>query len=192
MRLSVPLPFIAAAALLWPAAPQIAQATPYAYTFQPGATTVLGGNTEAITGSFTFDATTKAEAAVAITLSGPSGPVSYAGLYTTSSIQPSNAFMITAQDQQTQNRLALTFEFPLQFSPDPLTLVFFQSPAEFSVGGGEIDNRPLATVASPTAPLPVAEPSSVGLVAVGLVTLFLASCRGIRGRRRGASERGSR
>lgn len=46
MRLSVPLPFIAAAALLWPAAQQIAQATPYTYTFQPGATTVLGGNTE--------------------------------------------------------------------------------------------------------------------------------------------------
>lgn len=181
MRLSVPLAIVIAA-VLWTAAPQIARATPYTYTLQPGATTVLGGNTEAITGSFIFDAAAMAESAVAITLSGPSP---YAGLYTTPSPQASNPVILTAQDQQTQNRLALTFEFPLQFSPDPLTFVFFRSPTEFSVGSGELDNRPLGTATAPTAPLPIPEPSSAGLVGSGLVAiLLLVSRRMVGGRRR--------
>ena len=180
MHSNIPVAFLAVTALLWQA-PPMAQATPYTYSFQPGAATSLGSDTETISGSFTFDAATKTESAISIMLSGPSP---YGGQYTTSSIQPSNPFMITAQDQQTQNRLALTFESPLQSSPDPLTLVFFQSPSEFSMGGGESDNRPSGTVTSPTAPLPVPEPSSVGLVATGIVALFLARCRGLLGRRR--------
>src|SRR5262249_15865022 len=126
MRLSAHL--FVLAVFFWQTTTTIAHATPFTYAFHPAATTLFGANTETISGSFTFDANTNTESAVSITLSGHSP---YAGLYTTSSTQPTNPLTVTAQDQATLNRLALFFLLPLQFSPDPLTLVFFQSPQEF-------------------------------------------------------------
>jgi hypothetical protein len=151
---------LAGATLLWQ--PTI-QAAPYIYTFEPGTTTVLGGNTEAVSGSFSFDTNTNTDLAVSISLAGASP---YAGLYTTSLTQPANSFTITAQDQMTLNRLELFFLYPLQYSPDPLALAFFQSPREFMMGSGEIDNRPVGTAVSPTAPVPVPEPPSFAIIAV--------------------------
>ena len=70
---------MAAAAGVFLAAPPSARATAIAYVFAPGASTVLGGDTEMISGSFTFDTTTFTELAVTISLA---GAAPYAGTYT--------------------------------------------------------------------------------------------------------------
>ena len=54
-------------------APTLCRATPLDYTVS--GTTVLNGNTETITGSFTFDAATNTESNVSITLSGGAAPL---------------------------------------------------------------------------------------------------------------------
>lgn len=166
---------LTAVSLTWPLG---ADATPYTYSFESGAATVLKGKSEGITGSFTFDAATDTDSAVSITLSGASP---YAGLYTTSSTQPLNSFTITAEDQTSSNRLELFFANSLQYSPEVLTLVFFQTPQEFMMGSGEIDNGPVGTAVSPTAPAPVAEPSALALLgaALGLLLLARTAVRGV-------------
>ena len=55
-----------------------ARATPIEYVFTPDASITLGGDTEAISGSFVYDASTGDQSDVSIALAG-SGP--YAGLY---------------------------------------------------------------------------------------------------------------
>jgi PEP-CTERM motif len=60
-------------------APGAARAGPISYVFTSDASVVLAGDTEAISGSFTFDTTTITETDVTITLTGPSP---FSGTYT--------------------------------------------------------------------------------------------------------------
>jgi hypothetical protein len=55
-----------------------ARATPITYVFTPDASVTLGGDTEAISGSFVYDASTGDQSDVSITLT---GAAPYAGLY---------------------------------------------------------------------------------------------------------------
>lgn len=150
-----------------------AHATPYTFTLAPGASTVLHGNSETISGSFTFDSSTDTESNVSITLAGP-GP--QAGVYTTL-VQPQNPFTIIVKDPISGNLLELFFLYALQYSLDPITVIFFQTPEEALMGGGETDSRPIGSAVSPTAPAPIPEPSSIGLLCTAFALLIIARGR---------------
>lgn len=155
----------------------IALATPFTFTLS-GASTVLSDIGETITGSFAFDAATHTESAVSITLS---REAPYSGTYATDPVAPQPAFVVTAKDPFTSNRIALSFQFPLAFSPDPLTIVFWQNPTEFSMGRGEIDSHPLGAAVAPDAPAPIPEPASLALFGTALAGLGLIGRRRKRG-----------
>jgi hypothetical protein len=166
---------VSLAAMLWLATAPGALATPFTYTFTSGASIVLGGHTEAIAGSFTFDTTTATESAVSVTLSGASP---YAGTYTSAStVVPQFAPTITALDSLS-DLLELFFADPLQYSPDPLILVFWASFDEARMGRGETGTSPIGAAVSPTAPAPVPEPASLALLATTLGIFVLLRRRG--------------
>src|SRR5271169_5894000 len=120
------LPLMATA---WLAAPSICRATPINYVFS-GASTVLNGDTETITGSFTFDTTTDQETSVSITLTGPAAE---AGTFTSGTFTTAGNNQVIA-DQVTgmfHGLGGITIEFanPLDQSPDALNLVrYFVGP----------------------------------------------------------------
>jgi hypothetical protein len=130
------------------------------YVFAPGASTVLGGDTLAISGSFTFDITTTTESQVAITLS---GNPTYAGTYTEANLDVGALAEVFADDGDLS--LTMLFANVLDVSPVELQTVNWQN----------LDTTPVAQLQglAPTgfvefAPAPaVPEPSSVVL----LVTL---------------------
>jgi hypothetical protein len=128
-----------------------------AFVFSPGASTLLGADFEAISGSFTFNSTTDTESGVSITLTG-TGPS--AGVYTEPlAKQIIGAMIITAFAPMAE--LEIDFSLPLATSPDPLTEV------EWTLVPGE--GLPNGTPVTDLAPVgfalfPVPEPTSAVLL----------------------------
>jgi len=131
------------------------------YVFASGASTVLGGDTLTISGSFTIDITTDVESQTAITLS---GNATYAGTYTYPTYASGCLNCIEANDGNIS--LSLGFADLLGVSPDELQSVAWQNPALAPPNSQLSDPAPTGFVEfAPTPAVP--EPSSVIL----LVTL---------------------
>jgi hypothetical protein len=119
------------------------------YVFAPGASTVLGGDTLTISGSFTFDFTTLIESQLDITLS---GNPTYAGTYTVGS-NLGDLAVVFADDGV--RSLTIGFVENLDVSPNPLSFVAWQNPeppiAQLSDAApvGFVEFAPTPTVPEP-------------------------------------------
>jgi hypothetical protein len=149
----------AALALATVTAPTLCRAAPINY--KVSGTTVLGGHTEAITGSFTFDAATQTESNVSITLT---GPAPFAGTYTQTAPATFglNNNEIVAPFVTQGRHIGLFFASALHVSPDVLSQVLFFSTVV------TIDNSPTGSATFAAA---APEPASLTLLAMGLAGL---------------------
>ena len=143
-----------------------ARATPLNYVFTSNASVVLAGDTEAISGSFTFDTTTDIQTAVSIVLS---GPAPYSGTYTSASAS-NNASDFVAAGTPTLPFFPVIFvDFAddLNVTFDPLTSVVWETATTFT------DSTAVTGAAV------VLEPASLALLGVA-VGLFLFISRANR------------
>jgi hypothetical protein len=108
-----------------------ARASPMSYVFAPGASTVLDGDTETITGSFTFDTTTNIQTAVSIVLS---GPAPYSGTYTSASASNSASDFVATGTPTLPFYPVIFVDFAddLNVTYDPLTSVVWESATTFT------------------------------------------------------------
>lgn len=136
-----------------------AHATPIAYVIAPGSTVVLNGSTDAITGSFTFDAATSTETDVAITIT---GPAPLPATWTEASFVNISDSEIVASNASLSG-MSIQFVAPLDISSDQATRVG-------AIGSGDSAPNVSAIFASTSVP----EPASLALLAVGLAGLGMA------------------
>jgi len=137
-------------------APTLCRATPLDYTVS--GTTVLNGNTETITGSFTFDAATNTESNVSITLSGGAAPFDGTYNQTAAAITVANEIIAPFGPAE---KVDLFFTNTLNISPDTLLEVRYL-----------IGNFGIVTDFSPTGSATFAavpEPASLVLFGTALV-----------------------
>lgn len=135
------------------------------YVFSSGTSTNLNGDTEDITGGFTFDTTTDIATAVSITLTGASP---YAGTYSNSSdtcSNPCTAIFATSG----VSTLFVHFDQGLGVSPDDLQSTEWSS--SISPGFGSDGSPTGAAVFASTSAVP--EPSSVFLLVTMVAMLGL-------------------
>jgi hypothetical protein len=160
-----------AVAAAWLAAPTVCHATPINYVLSPSASATFSDGTEAISGSFTADATTAAQSNVSITFTSTL-PTSEEGTYTTNNtILGYNNTLVTAYDASTDNFIALEFSSPLDISPDSITNISFSASGALSIPASAVSG---SAVFGPSA---VPEPSALALLGTALAGLFLASVR---------------
>jgi len=149
-----------------------ARATPLNYVFTSNASVVLAGDTEAISGSFTFDTTTITETDVTVTLTGPSP---FAGTYT-----QGPAFDMGSNDEVLAGTpvyfslpdMGILFAADLNVPSDPLVSVSVES----ATGTG-------VTSTMVTGAAVVPEPATLALLGAAL-GLFLLGSRATRHDRR--------
>jgi hypothetical protein len=136
-----------------------ARATPLNYVFTSNASVVLAGDTEAITGFFTFDTTTDIQTAVSIVLS---GPAPYSGTYTSASASNSASDFVAAGTPTLPFFPVIFVDFAddLNVTFDPLTSVVWETATTFTD----------STAVTGAAVVP--EPASLALLGVA-VGLFL-------------------
>ncbi len=145
-----------------------ARATPLNYVFTSNASVVLAGDTEAISGSFTFDTATITETNVTITLTGPSP---FSGTYT-----QGPAFDMGSNDEVLAGTsvyfslpdMGIGFAADLNVRSDPLVAVSVES----AIGTG-------ATSTMVTGAAVVPEPATLALLGAAL-GLFLLGSRATR------------
>jgi hypothetical protein len=158
-----------AVAVFFLAAPPSARATAIAYVFAPGASTVLGGDTGMISGSFSFDTTTFTESAVTISLA---GAAPYAGTYTEGTYITGATDTIETLSFPT---ITIFFMLPLDVEPDVLAEVRW-TPG-FPPAPEQVDTNPTGAAVFAAAAVP--EPASLALLGVAL-GLFVLTPRANR------------
>jgi hypothetical protein len=153
------------------AAPTLCRATPIDYVIAPGTTTTLNGDTETISGSFTFDAATGTESIVSITLT---GAAPFAGTYDQAAPAiPTNPLHSEIDTPFILGpvHVELRFASALDVSPDALTEVFFfGNLSDGCIRGECVDGAPTGSATFAAVP----EPGSLALLAVGLAGLGMA------------------
>lgn len=141
-----------------------ASATPITYTFS-GASFVINGNTETVTGQFDFDLVTGFEANVAITVTGADAVsgnyAAVTGGYAGNTDQISAAGVV--------NGITIYFANPLSGADDPLSLVAIPT----TPFGASTENS--TSVAGFAVEVP--EPASMAILGLGAITMLASRKR---------------
>jgi hypothetical protein len=148
---------LAAGLLLLAAGVVPARATPMVYGFSSNASVTFDGDTEAVSGTFTYDPTTTDVLSAAITLTGDSP---YAGLYDLIIENNDRGLFVRSGDPSV--RLELIFDGALGLGTDDLFNAFWFTGTSPRL---DADGR----VGGSTAPIP--EPGSLALLGAALVGL---------------------
>ena len=138
----------------------LARADNLTWVFTPDAATVLGGDIELISGSFTFDSTTDTETGVAVTLT---GPAPMAGTYTEPLMEGFLGDTISAYAPGLE--LDITFLNPLTAlnSPDPIGMVVWKV-----VPQTRVSTEFISSGSAGSAEIVTPDPGSIALLATAI------------------------